>query len=155
MFACIQYIFHNCLHKRSNVDRTSCSIKWEDTVPFICPVQSGVVIKVYDGDTITIASKIKSESKTFRFSVRLSGIDSPEIRGKSEEERRVAQAAKQALSDQILNKYITMKNIKNEKYGRVLADVYINDLHLNQWMIDNNYAVPYNGGKKQHWSFDN
>ena len=31
-------------------------IEWQDTTPFVPPVDKGIVIKVYDGDTITIAS---------------------------------------------------------------------------------------------------
>jgi hypothetical protein len=34
------------------------NIKWNDTIPFIPPIDSGLVIKVYDGDTITIASQL-------------------------------------------------------------------------------------------------
>jgi hypothetical protein len=33
-------------------------IKWEDTQEFTFPIKGGKVIKVYDGDTITIASKL-------------------------------------------------------------------------------------------------
>ena len=33
-------------------------IKWEDTIEFKFPIEGGRVIKVYDGDTITIASKL-------------------------------------------------------------------------------------------------
>ena len=32
------------------------NIEYRDTTPFIPPIQYGKVIKVYDGDTITIAS---------------------------------------------------------------------------------------------------
>ena len=35
------------------------NIKWDDTVEFTFPILGGRVIKVYDGDTITIASKIR------------------------------------------------------------------------------------------------
>jgi endonuclease YncB( thermonuclease family) len=41
-----------------------------------------------------------------------------------------------------------LKNIKTEKYGRILADVYCNNIHINQWMLDNRYAVKYDGGTK-------
>jgi len=37
-------------------------IKWEDTTPFVFPISGGQVIKVYDGDTITIASKLPYDS---------------------------------------------------------------------------------------------
>jgi hypothetical protein len=38
--------------------------------------------------------------------------------------------------------------LSTEKYGRLLADVYLEDLHLNAWMLEHNYAVPYDGGTK-------
>ena len=61
-------------------------IKWEDTIPFTFPISRGQVIKVYDGDTITIASKLPFESyPLYRLSVRLNGIDTPEIKGKTHE----------------------------------------------------------------------
>jgi hypothetical protein len=41
-----------------------------------------------------------------------------------------------------------IKNIKTEKYGRVLADVYFGDINLSKWMIDHRYAVSYSGGTK-------
>jgi hypothetical protein len=47
-------------------------LKWEDTIEFTFPIQEGYVIKVYDGDTITIAAKLPYiESPLYRFPVRL------------------------------------------------------------------------------------
>ena len=124
-------------------------IKWEDTVPFSFPIQGGRVIKVYDGDTITIASKLPYDtSYLYRLSVRLNGIDAPEIKGKTEEERSLAKDARDSLSNLILNKYVRLENIQSEKYGRILADVYHNDLHINEWLLKERYAVKYDGGTK-------
>ena len=57
-------------------------IKWEDTTEFTFPIHEGIVIKVYDGDTFTIATKIPDlqNSPLYRFPVRLAGIDTPEIK---------------------------------------------------------------------------
>ena len=124
-------------------------IKWEDTVEFKFPVEKGRVIKVYDGDTITIASKLPfNDSPLYRLSVRLNGIDTPEIKGKTEDEKLAAKHARDALSGLILNKVVTLKNIQTEKYGRILADVYLGDLYLNEWLIKEKYAVKYDGGTK-------
>jgi len=124
-------------------------IIWKDTIQFTPPIEKGIVIKVYDGDTITIASKLPYEnSPLYRFSVRLNGIDCPEIKGKDEYEKQCSQLAKQELSDLILNKIITLKNIQTEKYGRILADVYLDELHLNRYMLDKRLAVFYDGGTK-------
>lgn len=125
------------------------NIDWKDTVKFVPPVKKGVVIKVYDGDTITIASKLPyPESLLYRFSVRLNGIDCPEIKGEDENEKQCAKIAKQEMSKLILNKIVTLKNVETEKYGRILADVYIEDLHLNKHMIEKRLAVTYDGGTK-------
>lgn len=122
---------------------------WDNTVPFVPPVTRGKVIKVYDGDTITIASKLPyKSSQMYRFSVRLRGIDSPEIKSKSLAEKDLAMNSKIALSNLILEKNVDLKNISTEKYGRILADVYIDNVNVNTWMLENKLALPYDGGKK-------
>jgi endonuclease YncB( thermonuclease family) len=125
-------------------------IKWEDTTAFTMPITGGQVIKVYDGDSITIAGYLPMyNSPLFRFSLRLNGIDTPEIQGKSEDEKRIAKDTRDALANLILHKFVTLKNIQTEKYGRILADVYLGDLYINEWLIKNRYAVKYDGGTKK------
>ena len=69
--------------------------------------------KVYDGDTITIASKVPGllDSPIYKFSVRLNGIDTPEIKGRNEEEKSIAVKARDALSGLIMGKDILLKNL--------------------------------------------
>ena len=141
-----------------NIKRISCTssknylqdITYKDTIPFIPPIAYCKVIKVYDGDTITVASKLPFRgSPLYRFSVRLASIDSPEIKGGSAKECASALKSRDALHNLIFGKIIELRNNGKEKYGRLLADVYLNDLHVNQWMLDNKYAIQYYGGKKQ------
>jgi endonuclease YncB( thermonuclease family) len=129
-------------------------IKWEDTTEFIFPITGGRVIKVYDADTITIAAKIPykdMESPLYRLSVRLNGIDTPEIKGVgvSAEEKEAAKNARDFVSNLVLNKFVKLENIKSEKYGRILADVYIGETYLNALLISEKYAVSYDGGTKR------
>ena len=154
-------------NSQSSDDDKEISIKytWSDTKPFIPPITQGYVIKVYDGDTITIATKLPYvESPLYRFSVRLNGIDCPEIKGKNALEKQVAHYAKMYVSDKVLHKTIYLDNVKTEKYGRVLADVYINPIlqaagqatgqeqrqneSLSQMLLRNGLAVQYDGGTK-------
>ncbi len=126
-------------------------IKWEDTVEFTFPITGGKVIKCYDADTITIASKLPYDSSPmYRLSVRLNGIDTPEIKGKgvSEEEKEVAKEARDFVSKLVFNKFVRLENIQSEKYGRILSDVYVGDIHLNEVLIKERYAVKYDGGTK-------
>lgn len=125
------------------------SIEYKDTVPFVPPIDSGKVVKVYDGDTITIASKLPGlDAPIYRFHVRLTGIDTPEMKGKSNTEKDLAKKARDSLSQLILHKIVTLRNVSTEKYGRILADVYLGDLHINTWLIEQGYAVRYDGGTK-------
>lgn len=133
-------------------DQTAANLadaSWKTTIPFIPPVTCGKVIKVYDGDTITIATRLPfPNSPVYRFPVRLLGIDSAEIKGKTFEEKACAVAARDALSAKIFGEIVVLKNVSMEKYGRILADVYLGNLHLNQWMLDQKLAVEYDGGTK-------
>ncbi len=144
---CCFFSFNNKNNTNKNSD---VPINWNDTVPFVIPLTGGKVIKVYDGDTITIATKLPiPNSPMYRFSVRLKGIDCPEIKSKVAEEAACANEARDAILAMIYQKDVTLKNVDTEKYGRVLADVYLGDLHLNQWLIDERFAVAYDGGTKK------
>lgn len=146
-----------CMYVPQDYKTDGNDIQWEDTCEFTLPVKGGRVIKVYDADTITIAAKLPFKKETtkdnllYRFSVRLNGIDAPEMKGKgiTEEEKAAAYEAQQFVSKLILNKYVTLQNVSNEKYGRILADVYIGDIHLNELLLRKYYVVPYDGGTKK------
>jgi len=144
---------NNCIQgKRDEAKEEEKEIRWEDTQEFVFPVTGGKVIKVYDADTITIAAKLPyPESPLYRFSVRLNGIDTPEMKGKdvSEEEKEAAKAAREFVYQLVFQKKVKLENVQNEKYGRILADVYVGDIHLNQLLLDKRYAVTYKGGTKQ------
>jgi len=133
-----------------NENNPICIIDYKETSVFIPPITCGQVIKVYDGDTITIASKLPyPESPLYRFQVRLAGIDCPEIKTKNEEERAIALLARKEMEDLTFQKTVYLTNLQNEKYGRILADVYVDNIHLNQHMIKKKLAVNYDGATKQ------
>ena len=150
-------LFRSTSREKSSTDKIirnykEDGIKWEDTVEFTFPIKGGHVIKVYDADTITIASKLPyPESPMYRLSVRLNGIDTPEIKGKdiSDEEKEAAKVARDFVYNLVFNKFVRLENIQTEKYGRILADVYIGDIHLNEVLINQRYAVRYDGGTKK------
>jgi len=138
-----------CTKVKGDYEEYLNSVEYKDTVRFIPPILNCKVIKVYDGDTITVASKINNTNlPMYRFSVRLRSIDSPEINGENLTEKYLAMEARDALHKLIYGKIVVLKKLGTEKYGRILADVYLDNLHVNKWMLDNNYAVPYDGGKK-------
>ena len=124
-------------------------ITYDKTIPFVPPITYGKVIKVYDGDTITIAGKLPyPESPVYRIPVRLNGIDTPEIKGQTQKEKDLAKQIRNTLHDKIFDKMVELKNTSSEKYGRLLADVYLDGISINEWLIDQGFAVKYNGGTK-------
>ena len=122
----------------------------KNSIPFIPQLTEGIVVKVYDGDTITIVSKLPYDSSPlYKFSVRINNIDCPEIRGSGDDEKQCAKIAKQRVSDLILNKRIELCNIGTEKYGRVLADGFIDGQDIGTLLINERLALRYDGGTKK------
>jgi micrococcal nuclease len=114
--------------------------------PFVPQITEGRVVKVYDGDTITIVAKLPyKDSEYYRFSVRLLGIDTAEMKGP---EKDRATRARDALSARILNNTVQLRDVTTEKYGRLLANVYLGGECMNKWMLEQGHAIPYDGGNK-------
>ena len=104
--------------------------------------------KVYDGDTITIITKLRLFGPKYKFSLRLRGIDAPEMKTKMFM-KKVAIKSRDWLSNKILEKNYN-KNL-TEKYGRLLADIfYKNKVSLNKQLANNKLTVIYDGGKEKN-----
>ena len=121
-----------------------------DLKKFVPPLHIAKVVKVYDGDTLTVGAPlhIGGERKFFKFSVRVAAIDCPELRTKNASEKQVAIEAKSFVQDRILNRIVHLTDIGQDKYGRMLARVSCNGEDLATQLIDAHLAVPYDGGKK-------
>ena len=122
-----------------------------DKDPYIYRVKK--VIKVVDGDTIDADIDLGFDiSLTKR--VRLSGVDTPESRTTDLKEKKLGLESKEWLKHKLeFAKDVLIKTElpdSTEKYGRILGNVYINNeaLSLNQQMIDEGYALAYDGGTK-------
>jgi endonuclease YncB( thermonuclease family) len=117
-------------------------------------------VDVYDADTVTLA--IPFHGSIYKRKCRLLGIDAAEIRTKNEEEKAIGKEGKEFLSDMIKNKVIYSVCGKDDKFGRLLVTLYMNqevmetkdelinnkNQSINQILIDNNYAYVYNGQAK-------
>jgi endonuclease YncB( thermonuclease family) len=122
---------------------------------YIPEINYGKVVKVYDGDTITIVTllfngDVSPKSKLYKFNVRIFGIDTPELKTKNVDEKELGIKAKNALSDLILDKVVKLENVSYDKYGRILCNVLLDNVNVSEWLVSNNHAVVYNGGTKTH-----
>jgi micrococcal nuclease len=126
------------------------NVSYEDCKVYYPKIMTARVIKIYDADTITVACICAGQEGIYRISIRLMGIDAPEMRDGNPDIKIRAYAARDALRDRIMGKivHVEVAHIK-EKYGRILADVFLGEEHINEWLITNGHAVRYNGGKKE------
>ena len=97
------------------------------------------VARVVDGDTIILTTHQK---------VRFIGIDTPELHPRggwhpSRGNECFAREARDALRALIQDKDITLVRDVNDtdKYGRLLRYVYIGDIFVNKYMVENGYAL--------------
>lgn len=105
-------------------------------------VYNGLVTKVVDGDTIDVDVDL-GFTVTVSVRFRLLGINTMEMKDPDPVKREKAQAAKQFVIEKILNKQISLKSHKTDKYGRWLAEVYINNELVNKMLLNEGLAVEY------------
>ena len=114
--------------------------------------------KVLDGDTIDVTIDLGFDLYK-KERVRVAGVDTPEKRTRDLEEKALGIDAtnwlKEKLEDTINGD--GELSVRTElvggvgKYGRLLGWLYIDDseISLNELMITEGYAWPYDGGTKQ------
>ena len=132
----------------------------------------GRVVSVYDGDTLTIVLNVFSS--VYKFSVRMNGIDTCEVKSKNEKNKELACFARTRLLSLItgkdtseiltLNDRRKINNILNksmyfvwiecfdfDKYGRLLANIYKDESsqeHFSQILLREKLAYEYKGSTK-------
>jgi endonuclease YncB( thermonuclease family) len=110
------------------------------------------VISVYDGDTFRVDIDSLPPIVGKNISIRLNGVDTPEIRGKCKYEKDLAIKARDFVRNKLANaKEIKLNNLQRGKYFRVVANVLVDGVSLEQELLDNEFAYKYTGGKKSSW----
>jgi endonuclease YncB( thermonuclease family) len=93
---------------------------------------SGPVVSVLDGDTIEVLHNTRAER------IRLNGIDCPE-KGQAFGTR-----AKQAASELVFGKKVTLQTHGLDNYGRTIADVLLSDgTNINHELVRNGWCWWY------------
>lgn len=103
----------------------------------------------YDGDTLTVDIPRVSKLIGSKISIRIRGIDTPEIRSDNECEKRVALKAKLFVYNILKNaKRIDLINTGRDKYFRIDADVIVDKVNLKDLLIKEKFAYLYDGGTR-------
>ncbi len=120
------------------------------------------LIDIIDGDTIVCVVPVLE--RFFKFNVRLNGIDTCEMKSHNLLERNKAIAARDYVVKSVFNEVLERKDLQSrlkqdpklinlhcydfDKYGRLLADVFIDGKSLSNELINANLGNPYSGGTK-------
>jgi len=104
-------------------------------------------INIVDGDTVDVMIDL-GFNIVINQRLRLNGINTPEMHDKNPEKREAAQRAKKYLEDILLGKNCILVTYKQEKYGRYLADVYLENsdktlFNVNETLMDLGLAEHY------------
>lgn len=110
------------------------------------------VVSVYDGDTFKVDIEGWPAIIGDDISVRIMGIDTPEIRGTSGFEKEMALAAKQQLKDLLSKNTIYLYDLQRDKYFRILAGVKAGNIDVAERLIDIGLAKRYFGETKISWT---
>lgn len=141
-------------------------VDWSQIEKYPNPEQRFTVLinpnkrEVYDGDTVTISYFIygdnKKEKVPARHSIRLLGIDAPEItlRGKTTQLEKDAGLKVRDYVIQLIReaKVIECEVEKNDKYGgRLLGRIYLDGQDLSELLLDEKLVVFYDGKGRHEW----
>ena len=112
------------------------------------------VEKVVDGDTVDLSIDLGFDIH-HKIRVRLYGVDTPESRTVNKAEKEAGLKAKEFVKTWTnTHAFVVIETIKDksEKYGRVLANVYSDELKsscLNTELVSKGFAKGYFGDKKE------
>lgn len=122
---------------------------------------NAIIDRVIDGDTIECTIDLGFHTWK-KVTTRLEGIDTPETRTRDKEEKKLGLAAKARLQEiiDINGSKCVLKVSGLGKFGRALATVHVASLspvvdessltliNVNERLIVEGHAKPYNGGKR-------
>ena len=116
------------------------------TKPYTYKIKS--IVRYIDGDTVDVLIDLGFDIITKK-RVRLYGINAPEIRTRDLEEKESGKAAKVYLESACAlsepTSCLLLESVGIGKFGRVLGNIYNDNININQLMITEGYATEYYG----------
>ncbi|SEL49284.1 nuclease homologue [Colwellia chukchiensis] len=111
------------------------------------------ITQVYDGDTFRVDIDQWPALIGKNAPIRVNNIDTPELRAKCPQEKRLALLAKQFTQRKLLGaKTVELKNLNRGKYFRITADVFIDGENLADSLLKAGFAKVYlPKNKKTSW----
>ena len=92
-----------------------------------------IIKSCYDGDTCTTTDGEK---------IRLACIDTPELKGKRADPF-AAKKARDFLNNFLTNQKVSIRRITKDRYGRTVAELFNNDINVQELIVDKGYGNIY------------
>ncbi|MDX1495013.1 MAG: thermonuclease family protein [Longimicrobiales bacterium] len=111
------------------------------------------VLSVYDGDTFT-ANVSPWPRVTVAASIRVEGVDTPEVRGRCSEEEELAEEARAFVEHWLSERTGRLRLVgpHHGKYaGRIVGRVCADGESLSDALVERGLARPYDGGSREGW----
>ena len=86
---------------------------------------NAVITHVYDGDTLTATIDLGFKIHIDGAKLRLANVDTPEIRGGTDEEKEAGRRSRDYVKQRILGKQIRIRALGRGKYGRYLVEIWL------------------------------
>lgn len=115
--------------------------------------------EVYDGDTVKAVLDLGFGTRCDK-SLRIQGIDAPEVRTRCPFQKYAALLVKQVLYQFMISRYdwqfLSTKRSKFE--GRAIGQVFVpghrTETDVGAYLLRNQLVVPYQGNKRKEWELD-
>lgn len=98
----------------------------------------------YDGDTIDVLVDLGLKA-FLKMRIRLYGVNTPELRGEDKERGLIARDWVTSRLEAASSIYIRTYKDQTGKYGRWLAEVFVDGINLGDELLAKNLAVRYDG----------
>ena len=101
-----------------------------------------VVKRVVDGDTLVVDIDLGFHMNLMGQSLRMARVNAPETKGIT---TSAGLHSKVELTKKLEGKEVVLRTFRSgeDKYGRMLAEVFLGDECVNDWLLKEGLAVPF------------
>lgn len=129
-------------------DTVKCRIQVVETIVLPAHIATSVLGVPIDLDEVSLVLRGK-----LHVSVRVDGVDTPELRGEQKEAGAVArEAVERWLKDHKYDGIEIVFHCRDKYAGRSVADFESNGESLSEFLLEQGLAKPYDGGTKEPWT---
>lgn len=107
------------------------------------------IVEINDGDSFKVIFPFYGN--IYKWNCRLANIYTPDIHTPCKIEKSFGIKVRDVVKKMLLNKMVEIKCHIIDRFGHLLIDIYHNNIHINQWLIEQKYALVYESGKKKSW----